>query len=272
MTLAMSVVTADGIVIAADSRTTYWPQEGPVRVLSDFTHKVFEVSGCAINTYGWAFLNGRNVAGHMAEFSATVQEPLGTKELAEEVSKYFKSRIDEHLKEAELDRQLVEEAGDQLGFMIGGYDEEGVGRVYEVTLPSGSVEELHTTQSTGAAWRGQTDVIQRLVKGLDLGLFGLLATEAGKQELVEEMASLVSGMEYVIPFEVMNLQDAVDFAVFLIRTTIDAQRLTYGVSGSTGSWPGVGGPIEIATVTGSTFEWVQRTSLQGERPAGDAER
>jgi hypothetical protein len=34
----------------------------------------------------------------------------------------------------------------------------------------------------------------------------------------------------------------------------------------------VGGPIEIATVTPRQgFGWVQRTSVQGERPAGVAE-
>ena len=38
------------------------------------------------------------------------------------------------------------------------------------------------------------------------------------------------------------------------------------------SWPGVGGPIEIATVTAAAgYRWVQRTLVQGERPAGVAE-
>jgi hypothetical protein len=32
------------------------------------------------------------------------------------------------------------------------------------------------------------------------------------------------------------------------------------------SWPGVGGPVEIATVTAmGGFDWVQRTTLRGER-------
>ena len=72
----------------------------------------------------------------------------------------------------------------------------------------------------------------------------------------------------------MNLQDGIDFAVLCIRTTIDVQRLTLGPVATTPefSWPGVGGPIEIATVTPRRgFGWVQRTSVQGERPAGVAE-
>ena len=72
----------------------------------------------------------------------------------------------------------------------------------------------------------------------------------------------------------MNLQDGIDFAVLCIRTTIDVQRLTLGpvATAPEFSWPGVGGPIEIATVTATRgFGWVQRTSVQGERPAGMAE-
>jgi hypothetical protein len=72
----------------------------------------------------------------------------------------------------------------------------------------------------------------------------------------------------------MNLQDGIDLAVLCIRTTIDVQRLTLGPLAIEPdfSWPGVGGPIEIATATATGgFRWVQRTTLQGERPAGVAE-
>ena len=72
MTLAIAVATADGIVVAADSRTTFNPTDQPQRVLSDFTHKVFRVGNCAVATYGFAFLLGRNVAGHMATLAGQV--------------------------------------------------------------------------------------------------------------------------------------------------------------------------------------------------------
>ncbi len=57
------------------------------------------------------------------------------------------------------------------------------------------------------------------------------------------------------------------------RTTIDVRRLTLGTVAMAPefSWPGVGGPIEIATVTATAgYRWVQRTLVQGERPAGVA--
>ncbi|MGH9262274.1 MAG: hypothetical protein ACRD08_20640, partial [Acidimicrobiales bacterium] len=88
------------------------------------------------------------------------------------------------------------------------------------------------------------------------------------------LAALLDACSYRIPFDSLNLQDGIDFAVLCIRTTIDVQRLTLGPVATTPefSWPGVGGPIEIATVTAARgFGWVQRTSVQGERPAGMAE-
>jgi hypothetical protein len=62
------------------------------------------------------------------------------------------------------------------------------------------------------------------------------------------------------------LQDAVDFAIVLIRTTIDVQRFTNGFKGQPGKFPSVGGPIEIAVIDQGGFRWVQETKLAGERP------
>ena len=96
--------------------------------------------------------------------------------------------------------------------------------------------------------------------------------DLGKE--LHEVMPLLEACRYRIPFDSMNLQDGIDFAVLCIRTTIDVQRLTLGplATAPEFSWPGVGGPIEIATVTATGgFRWVQRTSVQGERPAGMAE-
>ena len=61
MTLAVTVVCQDGIVIAADSRTTISNHQW-FRIGSDFTHKVFESGEVAVATYGEAFLLDRSIA------------------------------------------------------------------------------------------------------------------------------------------------------------------------------------------------------------------
>ena len=68
MTLAVTVVCQDGVVVAADSRTTL-ANRHMLRVGSDFTHKVFESGGVAVATYGEAFVADRSIASHMAEFA-----------------------------------------------------------------------------------------------------------------------------------------------------------------------------------------------------------
>ncbi len=58
-------------------------------------------------------------------------------------------------------------------------------------------------------------------------------------------------------FAAMPLQDAVDYAVHLIRTTIDTMRFEP-------RFPGVGGAIDVLAVTPSEMRWVQRKELHGE--------
>jgi 20S proteasome alpha/beta subunit len=273
LTLAIAAASADGVAIAADSRTTtqYGGSDKPTRVLSDFTHKVFEVGQAAVATYGWAFLEGRNIAGHMADLQTDpAVAALPVEQLAHRLAEFFGEAYDRHLA-AGLDSQPPE-GWTVLGFLIGGYL-NGVGHVYEVRFPGRTVDLLFDTATNpGAAWRGQTDVIVRLVKGVDLDLLTARAMAQGKQAQLAELDDELGSLEYVIPFQAMNLQDAVDFAAFAIRTTIDTQRLTYGTRGDVGSWPGVGGPIEIAVVTPKAgLAWIQKTNLQGERRAGEAE-
>jgi hypothetical protein len=273
MTLAVTVVCQDGVVVAADSRTTL-ANHRMLRVASDFTHKVFHSGRVAVATYGEAFLSGRSVASHMAEFAAVERgncdHPGPT---ARRLAGFFGERYDEQIDDSEDEPPPPGVAA--LGFLVGGYDDVGVGEAYEVSIPDRAVEQIATTQNGGgAAWRGQTDVVTRIIRGCDLELLERLAEAHGLTKQLHELGPLLEVCRYRIPFDSLNLQDGVDFAVLCIRTSIDVQRLTLGTVAMAPefSWPGVGGPIEIATVTSADgARWVQRTTLQGERPAGVAE-
>lgn len=279
MTLAVTVVCQDGVVVAADSRTTLGNHR-MLRVGSDFTHKVFAPGGVAVATYGEAFVDERSIASHMAEFAVVeagnCAHPGPT---ARRLAAFFGDRYDAQL--AALGDARDDDADPPppdvatLGFLVSGYDDAGVGEAWEVTLPGRAVEQIATTANGGgAAWRGQSDVVTRMVRGADLELLVRLAAVNEMGDELDAMMPLLDECSYRIPFDSMNLQDGIDFAVLCIRTTIDVQRLTLGplATAPEFSWPGVGGPIEIATVTATGgFAWVQRTSVQGERPAGMAE-
>jgi hypothetical protein len=277
MTLAVTVVCQDGVVVAADSRTTLGNHR-MLRVGSDFTHKVFQSGQVAVATYGEAFVGDRSIASHMDEFAAVeAGNCLHPGPVAERLAAYFGERYDDHLASAGGgdDDPAPPPAVAALGFLVSGYDDVGVGEAWEVTLPDRGVAQLATTANRGGAvWRGQSDVITRIVRGVDFELLWRLAEVNDMHDRVDAVMPLLDECGYRIPFDSMNLQDGIDFAVLCIRTTVDVQRLTLGpfATAPEFSWPGVGGPIEIATVTTADgFRWVQRTSVMGERPAGVAE-
>jgi hypothetical protein len=207
----------------------------------------------------------------MAEFTqrkGIVELPLD--QLVDELAESFRQRYEAHIAE---NPQETPPPGDiAFGFLVGGYL-DGRGKTLEITYPDGDVIERNdSVDNPGALWRGQTDVISRLVKGVDMGALAVAAEADGKQQQVQDLEETFKGIEYLIPFNAMTLQDAVDFAIFAIRTTIDTQRLTYGLLRYPGSWPGVGGPIELTTVTATDgLRWVQRIEIQAERRAGEAE-
>ena len=71
MTLAVALAVPEGIVIGADSRTSYFNSQKWPRVASDYARKVFPLSVQSVAaTYGWAFLNGQSIAAVVAEFAA----------------------------------------------------------------------------------------------------------------------------------------------------------------------------------------------------------
>ena len=55
-------------------------------------------------------------------------------------------------------------------------------------------------------------------------------------------------------FNLWSVLDAVDYAKFLISTTADFQRFATMI-------PNVGGDIDIALLTPSRFDWIQRKPL-----------
>ena len=266
MTLAVGVATPDGVVIAADSRTS-----NNVRVITDFTHKVFQVGGCAVGTAGLAFVEGKNISGKVIEFRTALAEVSDPSEVAARLSDHFGPKVDAEITTAA--GQIDASKGDVLTFLVGGYH-AGFGSIYEVGLPSRTIQcAADSSKNPGALWRGQWEVFQRLVNGIDgLKLTELVQGDPAKQAALSLLQPDLEHLKYFIPWAALNLQDAIDFARLAIRTTIDIQRLTHGYQDKpfVAPVPGVGGPIEIAAVKPTGFQWVQQTLLDADRPAGSA--
>lgn len=258
MSIIIGVAVPEGIVLAGDSRMTYGNARGWPRIASDYTQKMFELSGRVVaGTFGWALLQGRNIHSWAVDFRRSLQpKELPVRDVAERLGQFFQERYNAHV-QAGIDKP-VPEGHTAVGFVVGGYEEDGTGALYEVLIPGPATRQLSTTQNPGASWRGQIDVITRLVKGVDPRLDVSQADPDFKRR--------IEGLAYVIHFARMTLQDAVDFAIFLARATIEMQRFTDGIQASPGDLPGVGGAIDVVAITSQGITWVQRKVLRGEIP------
>lgn len=261
MTIAVGVACPEGLVLAADSRSSYGSPTG-LRIATDNAHKVFELDSerrLAAATFGWALLSGTTIAGHMQEFSATQPPGVNVDEAANALLQTFGQHITDHVAAG---YDAAPPAGvDVLGFLVAGYDDQGVGHIKQVGLPASGVIDRFATNHCGAVWQGQIDVMTRLVAGWD-------ATRLDPQAWGQVERTALDGLLFHVPTQRFALQDAIDFASFVVRTTVDMQRFSNGTLQAPGGAPGCGGPIEIVAATRRAgLEWVQRTALRAPSPS-----
>lgn len=269
MTIVVGVAAPDGMILAADSRTTYMIGARH-RIASDNAQKVYSICGSiGVATYGDAGIGSRTIAGLMDEFVSTLADeaPRDAQAITTELGNFFDARYRASV--AAQDVEEILEAGQfPLGFLVAGYDNDGIGRIREVAIP-GPVVQDETEMNTadrGVVWRGQTDVIRRLVYGFDGDLFHDCAHEL-PEALVEPVASLA----YVVLFPI-TMQDAVDLATFLIRTTVEMQRFSDGTHARPGELPGCGGPARVLSIQRDGARWITDNALAvdaGATPVGE---
>ena len=148
-----------------------------------------------------------------------------------------------------------------MSFIVGGYDQEKpYGAVFLFNIPQAPGPEPRNEGEFGMTWGGQLEIANRIIHGYDPALLPLLCDKLNVPE--SDMRALKDAIrhrfEYTVPYEVLPLQDCVDLAIFLIRTTITAQNLSVGVRG-------VGGTIEVAAITRKDgLKWIQRKEIHGE--------
>ena len=264
MSLGVVVKGPDGVVLAADTRITLNAQRqgstDRISVNFDNATKVLSFgrphSSVGAVTYGQAVIGRRTAHSFVPEL-----EPyLGNKRLtvfgyARKIGQFFKDRW------AEANPSGSTPPGGGMHFIVGGYNLNApYGQVFQLNVPnSPNPEEQNDGPSFGMSWGGQLEIASRIIHGYDPNLLRIIAKEFGAtEEKLEEFRNNARGVEYTIPYDVLPLQDCIDLATFLIRTTITAQNLAVGIRG-------VGGSIEVATITRTDgLKWIQKKDLHGE--------
>ena len=264
MSLGVVVKGPEGVVLAADTRVTLLAhkrdESPPLAVNFDNATKLLTFGKChewvGAVTYGDALIGIRTAHSFVPEF----QLNLGIKrqsilEYAQELSDFFAQRW----KDANMPPEVPPGGG--MTFIVGGYDEnDPYGAVFTFNIPGSPKVEQQNSDDFGMTWGGQLEIASRIILGYDPRLLAKLRdrfklSDSQFKELEEDIGP---SFNYTVPYEVLPLQDCVDLATFLIRTTISAQNLAIGVRG-------VGGTIEVATITRTDgLNWIQKKELHGE--------
>jgi hypothetical protein len=263
MSLGIVINGPEGVVLAAESRVTLQAAEASgeqVHVNYDNATKLLSFnqphSFFGVVTYGLTAIGLRTAYSYLPEFEAKLGETrLSVDEYATRLRDFF----------AEQWKTVMPTTyqGPSMTFVVAGFNEgEPYGKVVLFEIPGRPDVVEQNKGGFGITWGGQRGVVDRLIQGYDHQVIGILEKSFGfSSEQVQALTQALTIVQMRIPLQALPLQDCVDLAIFFVRTTIDAQRLTVGIRGC-------GGPIDVATITRSGgLKFVQRKQIVGEAGA-----
>jgi len=238
MSLIITLYVREGIVMASDSRLTLDVTERQedkkiVHVAvgqTDSTYKTFLApNNIGISTYGAASIQGVPISGYIETF---ISEQLGqgdqdAETVASLILQYFRNIPDPP----------------NTGFLVAGYKTENnhrIQQIWRVLVATRQVVQENKPNEQGVIWDGEKDILLRLIQPLwfrdDTGNYQQLPT-------------------HKIPWQFFTLQDAIDYAIYAVRTTIDAIR--FQMRPKT-----VGGPIDVLVIKPNEASFIKRKELQ----------
>jgi 20S proteasome alpha/beta subunit len=256
VTFIITLYVNEGIVMASDSRLTLSRKvdrrdqfkANTQQILmdivqSDSNYKCFLApNDVGIMTCGDASVEGVPLAGYIEAFideqiTQVLGSPIENDELTEgpEVDQVAERLL-------QYFRKMKEPP--DTAFHVAGYKTEGAKRVQQVWRISVQGNEkvlVNTGEEKGVLWDGEGDIMYRLLQPL------YRKKDSGEYEALDNPE---------IAFQFFTLQDAVDFAVYAVRSTVDSIRFLAARSKT------VGGPIDVLVIKPREAFWVQRKKLQ----------
>lgn len=276
MSLGIIIKGTEGIVLAADSRVTLftpWPGAAPnqqvmIPATFDNATKLLKVNNehhkhVAAVTFGLGAIGitePRTASSFMPEFEAELasEKRLKVEAFTDKLSEFFVGQW----KSLKMPNNLP--PGNDMVFLVGGYDKDAAyGSVFSFSVPSEpKPKKLIPDEQFGANWGGQREYTDRLMQGFDPNLPGLVQEILGippERRSATLDQDLRGKLGIPIPWQFLPLQDCVDLATFIVRTTIALQKFVVGVRG-------VGGAVDVATITRvQGFKEIQVKQIIGEK-------
>ena len=278
MSLGIVVKGSEGVVLAADSRVTITatiqqPDNSVIHLPVNFDNATKLLTFAKPNnwigavTYGDAVIGSkqsdlRTAKSLIPEFEVKFgeKERLSVTDFSKDLSDFFLGQW-----ESKMPKNYK---GSGMAFVVGGFNEDSpYGSVFEFNIPNEPKPREVAKGEFGMTMGGQPEVTSRIVKGYDARLLEIAEktlnlTINQKDKLEKALAQL----QLQIPFPVLPLQDCIDLAVFLIKTTSTTQNLSIGVRG-------VGGEVDVAVITQRDgLKIIQEKELIGDKSVRIKER
>lgn len=260
MSLIVTVWTTAGIVMGSDSRISFSSQIAPNIPLNIQTGHYFDTqdktflcpNNCGISTCGAASLQNKNITGYILEYiNNQVTVTTSVYDTANNLKNYIMS-IDSNV---------------EIHFIVAGYESINGQKnqsVYQIVTGQQNICSQITANGTGARWDGEIETIIRIIKSyymcsntieysnLTLNTINGPINTGECFILPKDQTLLLK--ENTIVWNLMTLQDAIDFVRYAINTTIETMRFT-NVNKT------VGGPIDILVITPNSSKWISHKKL-----------
>ncbi len=244
MSFVITIYVPEAIIMASDSRQSITirkkgadgAQQAVETVNSDFVYKTFLLArqGVGLSTFGDFMLGKTTIESHIKRFQEEVlQDGDDVVQVIEKLLDFFRSRYP---------------SADTAFHVAGFRKESGISIPYAFSchVSRNELKRLNINPANrevvyGASWGGQGDVMAGLLN----------ANHAAGHE------GRLNVPWVPIVWDAMPVQDAIDFAIYAVRTTIDTIRFQARLKN-------VGGPIDVLLFTTEKVAWVQRKEFRGQ--------
>jgi len=259
MSIIVSVKINDGIVMAADSNTTFFKDTGEVFQIYEHANKIVNpVKGLPIGvmTCGSGGIGNASIDTLLKDLRARLST---CGELPLDPASYTMEAVTHRVREFFSERATAVGFRAFLILRICGYSSgRPLPEVWQVHFSDGQCfgpTSVQKEDDMGPRWNGEEEALNRLV----LGMASVLGEAVVKEGLLTQEqldAAMPKLYPHVIEPLIMNaapIQDAIDLARYMVETTKGFVRFSIKRAKT------VGGAVEIAAITKHEgFKWVQR--------------
>jgi hypothetical protein len=263
MSIIVSVKIHDGIVMAADSATTFYTAEGrPGQIYENANKIVNLVKGLPIGvmTCGAGGIGNASIATLLKDLrSRLCGDDQAYQSWKIETNKYTMEHVADKVREFFTEKAQAADFKFTVFLRICGYSaNRPLPEVWDVVLQNSvcvGPTSLQPEDNIGPRWVGECEALDRLVLGRSPRFVQAATSVLGlsEEKAVEARDQVVSHLYQQLILPAAPIQDAIDLARFMVETTKGFIRFSVDMVKT------VGGPTEIAAITKHEgFKWVQR--------------